>query len=180
MRRCSGGAAAGHRSRGVPVLACGDEHGGRLHRTRSPQRSPIWLPTTPASFTVRSWLSTAAAQRPDEYRDRCQRPNAVRRRDRWAAAASPTTPAGREVTRRRWTLSRPHQAGVRPRLSCGKPRFRSHGAPGWLLGRQCGRAATQPPGSAIRPHVTFGGPKSLSDGQASKHPVQASAPIPRR
>ena len=60
--------------------------GGRLHRTRSPQRSPIWLPTTPASFTARSSLSTAAAQRPDEYRDRCQRPNAVRRRDRQAAA----------------------------------------------------------------------------------------------
>jgi hypothetical protein len=30
--------------------------GGRLYRTRSPQRSPIWLPTTPASFTARSWL----------------------------------------------------------------------------------------------------------------------------
>ena len=35
-------------------------------RTRSPQRSPIWLPTTPASFTARSSLSTAAAQRHDK------------------------------------------------------------------------------------------------------------------
>ena len=56
--------------------------GRRLHRTRSPQPSPTWLPTTPASFTARSSLSTAAAQRPDEYRDRYPRPNAVRRRDR--------------------------------------------------------------------------------------------------
>ena len=60
--------------------------GGQAHRTRSPRRSPIWLPTTPASFTARSSLSTAAAQRPDEYWDRCQRPNGVRRRDRQAAA----------------------------------------------------------------------------------------------
>jgi NAD(P)-dependent dehydrogenase (short-subunit alcohol dehydrogenase family) len=60
--------------------------GGRLHRTRSPQRSPTWLPTTPASSTARSSPSTAAAQRPDEHRDRGQRPNAFRRRDRQAAA----------------------------------------------------------------------------------------------
>ena len=65
--------------------------GRRLHRMRSPQPSPIWLRTTPASFTARSWLSTAAAQRPDQYRDRCPR------RDQ----PDHPLPAGRPARRRR-------------------------------------------------------------------------------
>ena len=63
----------------VPFVLVGElaRPGGRLHQTRSPQPSPTWPPTTPASFTARSWLSTAAAQRPDEYQDRCQPPSST-------------------------------------------------------------------------------------------------------
>jgi hypothetical protein len=66
--------------------------------------SPIWLRMTPASFTARSSLSTAAARRPDEYQDRCQRPDAVRRRDRQAAARKSHDACRTSSDRRRWTV----------------------------------------------------------------------------